>query len=283
MNRRQLVGSILSAAAARTLDAAGDALRFAHRQANITKEPGPGVFDLARRIPGLKGVELQMHFRNTTLWDSETLLAYKRGAEKAGLAVSSLAGVWTPGVSVLQPDQAVDVLHKAIRAAGALKAGVILVTAFEKNAPDMERESSWGPTVKLLQKVAAAASDAGVTLAMETSLTPAHDKKWIDLVGRPSIKVYYDADNVERYGHKGAAVPGYGVLGKSRIAQIHLKNEESLLEEPGRVNWTEALKAIRRIGYDGWLCFESNHSGPEQCIESTQKNMAFVRRQLAQA
>jgi sugar phosphate isomerase/epimerase len=280
LNRRQFLSSSLAAAAVRALGAQAADLRFAHRQANITKIPGPGVFDLARRIPGLKGVELQMHFQKTTLWDADTLLSYKQGAANAGLAVSSLAGVWTPGVSVLQPDNAEEVLRKSIRAAESLRARVILVTAFQKNAPDMEMESSYGPAVALLQKVAGAAADAGVTLGMETSLSPAHDKKWIDLVARPSVKVYYDAHNVERFGHTGAAVPGYEVLGKSRIAQIHLKNEAKLLDEPGLVNWTDALKAIRRIGYEGWFCFESDHSGPEQCIEATQKNIAFVRSQL---
>jgi sugar phosphate isomerase/epimerase len=283
MNRRQFIFSSLSAALARAARAEPAGLRFGHRQANIIKTPGPAVFDLARRIAGLQGVELQMHFQNTTLWDRNTLLSYKRGSENSGLAVCSLAGVWTGGVSILQPGPATDVLNKSIRAAEALKARVILVTAFEKSAPDMDQESSYGPVVSVLQNVAGTAADAGVTLAMETSLSPAHDRKLIDLVAKPAVKVYYDADNVERFGHKAASVPGYELLGSSRIAQIHLKNEARLLEEPGRVNWTDALKSIRRIGYNGWLVFESTHSGPEQCIEATQKNIAFVRRLLSQA
>jgi sugar phosphate isomerase/epimerase len=247
----------------------------------MTNQPGPGVFEIARRIPGITGVELQVQFQKTTLWDRDTLLTYKRGAADAGMLIPSLAGVWTGGASLVQPGPAEETLRKSIQAAEALKARVILVAAFQKNCPIMDQEDSYGPVVTMLQKVAGAAADAGVTLGMETSLSPADDKKLIDLVAKPSVKVYYDADNVERFGHKGASVPGYEVLGKSRIAQIHVKNEDQLLEEPGRVNWTGAFKAMRRIGYQGWLVFESSHSGPEQCVEATKKNIAFIRSQFA--
>jgi L-ribulose-5-phosphate 3-epimerase len=239
------------------------------------------VFEIARRIPGIAGVELQVHFQKTSLWDSETLLAYKRGGADAGLAIPSLAGVWTGGASLMQVGPAEETIRKSIQAAAALGANVILVAAFDRNCPNMQQEDSYGPVAAMLQKVARAAADAGVTLGMETSLAPSDDKKLIDLVAHPAVKVYYDADNVERFGHKEASVPGYEVLGRSRIAQIHVKNEDRLLEEPGRVKWNEAFKAIRRIGYQGWLVFESSHSGPEQCVEATKKNIAFIRAQFA--
>jgi L-ribulose-5-phosphate 3-epimerase len=281
LNRRQFAFSSLLGAVAARMNAQPAPLKIGHRQANMTHKPGPEVFDIARRIPGVAGVELQVQFQKTTLWDRDTLLSYKRGAEKAGLLIPSLAGVWAGGVSLVQPGPAEETLRKSIQSAEALGARVILVAAFQKSCPNMDQEASYGPVVAMLQKVAGAASDAGVTLGMETSLSPSDDKKLIDLVARPSVKVYYDADNVERFGHKGASVPGYEVLGKSRIAQIHVKNEDQLLEDPGRVDWTAAFKAIRKIGYQGWLVFESSHSGSEQCVEATNKNIAFIRRQLA--
>lgn len=247
----------------------------------MTREPGPGVFDVARRIPGIGGVELQVHFRATTLWDGETLLSYKNAAEKAGLLIPSLAGIWPKGAGLLQPASVEETLRKSIRAAEALNAKVILVSALGKNCPDMEQESSYGPAVAAFQKIAGAASDAGVVLGLETALSPAQDKKLVDLIARPSVRVYYDADNCERFGHAGQSIPGYALLGSSRIAQIHLKNESRLLEEPGRVNWADALKAIHRIGYNGWLVFETSHTSPEQCIAATKENIAFIRRELA--
>ena len=140
----------------------------------------------------------------------------------------------------------------------------------------MDQEQSYGPVVAVLQKVSGAARDAGVTIGMETSNTPADDLKLLELVDRPNVRVYYDLYNVEQY-HPGNAIPGLQVL-KTRIRQVHLKNEDRLLEEPGRVHWADAVKGLAAIGYAGWFVFETSHSGREQCMDATQKNIAFVTR-----
>lgn len=280
MNRRQFALSALTDALSK-VQAQKRPWPIGHRQANMTDKPGPEVFDIARRIPGITGVELQVQFQKTTLWDRDTLLAYKRGAQNAGMLTPSLAGVWTGGASLVQPGPAEETIRKSIQAAEALQARVILVAAFNNNCPKMDQEESYGPVVTMLRKVAGAAADAGVVVGLETSLSPDDDKKLIDLVARPAVKVYYDADNAERFGHEDRGVPGYAALGRQRIAQIHVKNESRLLEESGRVNWSAALREIRKIGYDGWLVFESSHSGVEQCIEATRKNIEFIRGQWA--
>lgn len=273
MRRRDFLIGALPAAA---LAAGARTPKFGHRQANMVTEAGPGVFDLARRIRGLSGVELQMHFQGASLWDADTLAGYRQAARKTGLAIHSLAGVWPAGGTIFD-SAAEGTLRKSIAAAQALGSAVILVACFEKNCPIMDDEASYGPVVALLQKVSGAAGDAGVAIAMETSLSPASQRKLIDLVSSPAVGVYYDMDNGERYGHTGLAVPGIGVLGK-RIRQVHLKNEARLLEEPGRVNWADALGALAKQGYGGWLVFESTHTGPDQCIDATQRNIAFATR-----
>jgi len=260
---------------------AASGLKIGHRQANMAVGPGPEVFDLARRIPGLSGIELQVHFKGTTLWDRETLMAYRRSAERAGLKVPSLAGIWTRGASILQPVAAEQHIRKAIQAAEDIGAAVILVAAFGDNCPNMQQEPSYAPVVSLLQKLAPFAAGAGVTICLETSLSPSDDSKLIDLVGHANVRVYYDLDNCEWYGHKGQAIPGIAKLGRARIGQVHLKNEDRLLEEPGRVDWKAALAALKQIGYDGWLVFESSHPSPEHCIAVTTRNITFIERYFA--
>lgn len=276
MHRRNFLLSSLAAVGAAARLGAAAALKFGHRQANMVDAPGPAVFDLAKQIHGLSGVELQVYFKGTTLCDAATLAAYRSAAERTELTIPSVAGVWPPGASLLQPT-AEENLRNAIRMAEALHATTILAACFEQNCPNMDREPSYAPVVALLQKVSGAARDAGVTIGMETSLSPADDRKLIDLVDRPNVKVYYDLDNVERYAHTGEAVPGIAIL-KSRIRQVHLKNEDRLLEEAGRVDWAAAAKGLAAIGYTGWLVFETSHSGPQQCIDATQRNIAFVTR-----
>ena len=256
-------------------------LRFGHRQANMVTEPGPAVFDLARQIHGLGAVELQVYFKATTLCDKDIWPAYLRASERAGLPIPSIAGIWPPGGGLMQAGAEEHILN-SITAAKNLKSSTILIATFEQNCPDMDNERSYGPIVALLQKVAPAARDAGVTLSMETSNTPAQDKKLVDLVDRPNVRVYYDLFNVEHYQHRGQAVPGVKLLGQ-RIRQVHLKNEDRLLEQPGPVDWAAAVKNLAKIHYSGWFVFETSHTGPTQCIEATEKNIEFVSRTFVQS
>jgi len=276
MNRRQFVWGSLAAAAgvAARRSVAAPLLKFGHRQANMEVEPGPGVFDLAKQIPGLSGVELQVFFKGTTLWDKEVLLGYKNAAQKTGLEIPSIAGIWPPKAGLPQPT-AEEHIRKSIVAAEALNAKAILIACFEQNCPKMDDEKSYGPVVTLLQNVAGQARDAGVTLGMETSNSPAEDRKLIDLVDRPSVKVYYDLFNVERYKHTNEAVPGIALL-KDRIRQVHLKNDDKLLADPGLVDWAAAAKGLKAIGYSGWFVFETAHHSQQEVVEATRKNIKFV-------
>ncbi|HKE21447.1 MAG TPA: sugar phosphate isomerase/epimerase family protein [Bryobacteraceae bacterium] len=279
MNRRQFVfASLAAAGAAARRSAAAPLLEFGHRQANMEVPPGPGVFDLGKQI-GLNGVELQVFFKGTTLWDKDTLAGYKSASERTGLPVPSVAGIWPPGAGLPQPT-AEEHIRKSIQVAEALHAKTILIACFDANCPKMDEEKSYGPVVTLLAKVAGQAQDAGVVLAMETSNSPPEDKKLIDLVNRPSVRVYYDLFNVEHYKHTNEAVPGIAVL-KNRIRQVHLKNEDKLLDERGPVDWAAAVKGLAAIDYRGWFVFETAHHSQQEVVEATQKNIRFVRDHFA--
>ena len=254
--------------------------RIGHRQAQMTPQPTLDIFDLARRI-GLNGVELQVFMKDYSLLDRDTAAAYKRASDRAAIPVPSLSGIWPKGQSLIQTATAPASLRQAIAAAGFFGSRVILVASFQKNCPNMDDESSYGPVVEMLQRVAPAARDAGVVLGLENSLSAAGNKKLIGLVNHPNVRVYWDFDNLEFYGHTGESVTGVAALGKDLICQVHCKNGDRLLEEPGRVDWPKALAALKAIGYDGWYFFETKHSSQQQCIEATRRNIAFIRRAMA--
>jgi len=276
INRRTFLASL--AAVAKLCGAAP--LKIGHRQANMMKGPTLEVFELAKRIPGLSGVELQIFMKDYSLWDRQTAQAYLREAKRCGLEIPSVAGIWPQGRSLIQAEGRDECLRKSIEVAELMGAKVILVASFQKNCPVMSDERSYGPVVEALRKAAPAAANAGVTLGLENSLGAADNKKLIDLVGQKSVRVFWDLDNVEYYGHKGEAIGGLKMLGTGLICQVHCKNEDKLLEEPGRVDWAAAFAELKRIGYSGWYVFETRHSSPEQCVEATKKNIAFLRRCL---
>ncbi len=254
-------------------------LKIGIRAASMRMAGTPDVFKAAATIPGIRGVELQMMAGRPNLRDEDTIRRYKKEAERWGLKVPALAGIWDAGVTIRSPKAAESVMA-SVRAAETLGARVILAAFFRKEAPDMTSESSYGPIVSMLQKVAKTAAAAGVVIGLENSLSPADNKKLVDLVGHPAVAVYYDLHNMDFYGHGKEAIPGIKLLGKDRICMVHVKNGKMLIEEPGPIDWPAAFRSFREIGYAGWYVYETSHDGIEDCIQDTKKNNEFLRRQI---
>lgn len=59
------------------------------------------------------------------------------------------------------------------------------------------------------------------------------------------------------------------------------ENGGKLMEEPGPIDWTKALAAVKASGYEGWMAFETSHATPELCAEQARENLALVRKYLA--
>jgi len=256
-------------------------LKLGHRAASMKMVGDFNICQVARQIPGLMGVELQIAAGEPNLWDLDAVRRYKREAYNSGIQIPSLSGVWGKDVSIKSSPVAGVQLLKAIRAAELIGSSAILVAFFRDRCPNMGDESSYGPVVQLLKAAAPRARDAGVVLGLENSLSPADNVKLVDLVAEPNVKVYYDVHNMAFYGHGAEALPGIKLLGKDRICQVHVKNEERLIEDDGSIDWRAAFDAFKAIGYEGWYVFESRHSSRQQLISSTTRNIEFVREQLS--
>jgi L-ribulose-5-phosphate 3-epimerase len=253
-------------------------LKVGHRAASMKMVGNFDVFKMAREIPGLLGVELQVTAGNPNLHDWEAVRRYKREAHRWGIMIPSLAGLWEPGVSIRTSPAAGVNLLRAIRVAEFLGARVILAAFFRDNAPDMNDESSYGPVVQLLNAAAPTAAEAGVIIGLENSLSPADNKKLVDLVNHRNVKVYYDLYNMAHYGHAAEVIPGLTLLGTERICQVHVKNGEKLLSEPGPVDWPKALETLNRMEYEDWYVLETQHNSREKVIEDTTTNIEFLRK-----
>lgn len=241
----------------------------------MVQQPGTSVFEVANQIQGLRGVELQVIWKGQDLGDLQAALSYKRLAHDWGMQVPSIAGIWSPGQTIFQTDVAQRVIERAIRSAELLGASIILVALFDHNCPNMHDPNSYSGPVSLLQRLAPRASQAGIVLALETSLSPADDKLFIERVNHSAVQIYYDATNKE-LAFPGQSIPGIELLAP-HIAQVHLKNGPRLLPDHARVDWAHAVETLHRVGYQGWYVFESDHSSPQQCVEATDRNIAFVR------
>ncbi len=283
MTRRTFLQSAVLTTASTSLmrpafSAQPEPLKLGIRAASMKMVGTPDVFKTAASIPGIRGVELQTTSGKLNLRDWDNVRTYKKEAERYGLKVPSLSGIWDRGVKIHSPGAA-ESIFASVRAAEMLGAGVILAAFFRKDAPDMSDESSYGPIVSMLKKAAGNAADAGVVIGLENSLSPADNKKLVDLVDHPAVGVYYDLHNMDFYGHGDQAVPGIKLLGKKRICMVHVKNGKSLIEEPGPIDWPQAFVQFREIGYDGWYVYETGHDSTEDCVDDTKKNNHFLQRQ----
>jgi sugar phosphate isomerase/epimerase len=280
VDRRKFIAGSLAATAMTREPSQPPAPHFAHRQAQMPLPPGQNVFQLAAKIPRLSGVQLQMIWHGDDISQGNTASELKKQARDNGIQTPSIAGIWKHGENIFSGDVAEHAIANAIHTAVVLEAGVILVVMFKENCPDMNDPMSYGPVVELFKKMAPRAADANTKLCVETSLLPADDRKLVEMVEHPSMRVYFDATNTETY-HPGSSLPGIKIL-RNNLGEVHLKNENRLLnEQPAKVNWVEALREYRDMHYDHWYCFETEHASPGRCIEDTITNMAFVREQLA--
>jgi sugar phosphate isomerase/epimerase len=272
-----LLGSLAVAGCAKSW-AARAPIKIAHREGNMLRESSPGVYELAASIGGISGIEVQTV--RSKLWEKETALAYKRESNRWSMPTISMGGVMPQGASLVKPATAEEPIRKAITSGELLGAGVVLVPAFRQDCPKMDDEASYGPVVELMQKLSPVAADAGIVLGMELSLSLEEHRKFFALINRPNVRIYWDATGVDSMQQPTEGLKGIETLGEL-ICQQHLKNGNKLMEEPGLIEWTKALPAIKASGYQGWLVFETPHASPEACVEQTRRNVAFVRKYLA--
>src|SRR5258708_4944735 len=230
LDRRQFLRTFLSAVSASSIAAwaARSPIKLAHREGNMLRQSSPSVYELAASIPGLSGVEVQTTRSN--LWDRETVLTYKKEANRWRMRTVSMGGSFPAGGTLLEPGPAEEAIHKTIRSGEILGASVVLVPGFFETCPKMDDESSYGPVVELLKRLAPVAEDAGTILGLELSLGLADYRKLIGLVAHPAVRAYWDATGTDHMGHPGEGLKGLEVLGSS-ICQMHLKNGRKLMEE----------------------------------------------------
>jgi sugar phosphate isomerase/epimerase len=254
-------------------------LKLGIRAATMKMVGDISVVQTAAGISGIRGVELQVTAGSRNLRDWDVVRQYKRESNRWDIRIPSVAGIWDNGVNISSPN-AGESIRLSVRAAEVLGSGVVLVAFFKDNAPDLNRQESYGPVVSNLQKAASAAADAGVILGLETSLSPADHRKLVDLVAHPAVRVYYDLYNMATYGHGAEAVPGVKVLGRERICAVHVKNGDKLIEQPGPIDWPAAFAAFNEIGYDGWFTYETSHKNLTACLADTARNNAFLAKHL---
>lgn len=245
-------------------------------------ENNPAVFDKAKEL-GFEGVQISRLYKSGGKFASpEEIAAYKAKMVATGLKTPSIVVAAMPLID--NPD-APRYMQTAIDAAAELGAKNILVSCFGKDKLSDDNlklvEAKFAPFVAALKLIMPYAEKKGVNICLEDTLTAAENNRVIDAVGSPNLKVYFDIFNIVYYGHDEISnIEGL----KGRIGEVHLKDEAHKfgVSKTKPKDFNACLDALRRIGFDGWYCFEvHNFDYKKDDIDSTMKfNLDYTRKHI---
>ena len=128
--------------------------------------------------------------------------------------------------------------------------------------PEVSYQQTWELSKKSILKAVPAAENYGVTIGIENVwnmflYSPLEFRRFIEEINSPNVKAYFDVGNIHFLGFQEQWIRHLSGL----IACIHIKDFHRptmqfrpLLE--GDIPWPEVMKALREIGYNGFLNVE---------------------------
>ena len=239
----------------------------------------PTVFELGAKV-GLDGVQLGIpntEQQTLKLRRPEVQREYVAAAKRAGMAIVGTACQFRKPLKT-EPVAAI-VLQDWIEVTRHLGGKVILVPFFGKsNIVDANVPEEFERLVAVLKELGPRAEKAGVILGLENTLSAADNRKILDAVDSPAVKVYYDVGNSTNNGYQ--VVDEIRALGKERICEFHIKDGKNLLGQ-GKIDMPAIAAAIRSIGYEDWLVLET--ASPTDLVADTRTNLEYVRRVFTRA
>ena len=231
------------------------------------------------KAAGFDGIELAIGTAGVlhTQSDEATCRAYRKLADKHGLALETLAAGLSWGCSPTDPDPATRAKSIRLHADALQRAAWLGVDAMlmVPGAVTIPWEPKYGPVRydqavewarDAARQLAPIAQRLGVQLCLENVwnglfYSPIEFAAFIDSIGSPHVGVYFDVGNV--LGYHQHPPHWIEILGP-RIRRVHIKDFKKDVGNlsgfcdllAGDVPWPQTLAALRTIGYDKTLVAE---------------------------
>ncbi len=161
--------------------------------------------------------------------------------------------------------------REGLRITKALGATILMLVFFGKCA--VERNEEQQAIMAPLRRLAAAAVDQGVILALENTISAEATLRILDQVNSPALKVWYDIGNATNIGGFDIAHE-IRLLGRERICEFHIKDKVWL--GAGRVDIAAAAQAIKSIGYTGVCTLETSAPTHDRLADAGIQRQTFV-------
>jgi sugar phosphate isomerase/epimerase len=234
------------------------------------------TFAKAKRL-GFEGVEVLVRRQELRAPGRPRLRDLKRAATATGLAIPSLVLIDHNNGGIASGDAKVDTeareeIRLCIEWAAELGATVILVPFFGDG--EIIGEAAFERAAAGFRELCGPAQARGVRLCYEGTHSAGDIRRMAEKVGSPAFGCYFDLANVVWRGMDTATE--IRAL-RELVAQVHMKDTRvgpgDCRPGLGRVDYAESARALREIGYDGWLVMETP-GGP---FELVQRDMSFTR------
>jgi D-psicose/D-tagatose/L-ribulose 3-epimerase len=225
------------------------------------KEDAAAHVDRAAAL-GFDGVEISLY----TLRDLD-VRALRRRIEGAGLSVTCSTGL-LHDTDVTSDDPAVrraglERLRRDIAMTAEVGSRVlcgVLYAAWSRVA-FTDRPRAWQWSVDALRQAGEAAARAGVTLGLEalnryeTSLlnTAAQARALANEVGLPNVGVHLDTFHMNM---EEQDMPAAIAAAGARLVHFHCADGDRGAPGRSHIPWFQVIRALRAVGYDGWLVME---------------------------
>jgi L-ribulose-5-phosphate 3-epimerase len=227
---------------------------------------------------GFDGIELALNETGQLGLDATDaeLDGYRNAAQQAGIAITSLATGLYWSYPLTSSDAAIrekakTIVKKQLDAAARLGVDAILVVPgavgvdFVPGSEVVPYDVAYDRALEALRELAPHAESRKVCIGVENVwnkflLSPLEMRQFIDAIDSPWVGSYFDAGNVLAMGYPEHWIR---ILG-SRIRRVHIKDFRRSVGTldgfvdllSGDVNFPEVFKALREVGYDGWITAE---------------------------
>ena len=273
MTRRELLPLLL---AGRSVGA-GPKVRMGVMDTSLRRAGKPEAVELAATL-GFEGIQISIgrDAREGRLPLADTGLQdhYVEAARRHRIALASTY-LDILHVNCLKNDPlGAKWVAEGIEITRRLKARILMIVFFGKCA--LQTAADMDAVVAPLRELASAARKAGLILGFENTIPAEDNLRVLEKVASPALQVYYDIGNATNMG--GFDVPAeIRRLGKKRLCQFHFKDKGYLGE--GKVDVAAAVKALREIGYEGFVVLETG--APSGNVEADlRRNQEYTRRAL---
>lgn len=214
---------------------------------------------------GYDGVELNLEEQSLKFKRSEREFIAEK-AESLGLELPSLCSGLLWKNNLASPDgnirrKGIDIIRRGCEFAADIGAKVLLVVPAVA-VPEVSYQKTWELSKKAILEAAPTAEERGVYVGVENVwnrflYSSLEFRRFIEEIDHPHVKAYFDVGNVQFLGFPHQWIQHLAEL----IACVHVKDfhRATVKFKPllqGDVEWALVMKALRSIGYDGFLNVE---------------------------